>query len=90
MPLSRSAAARRGLGPGEESGPRPGLGRADRVTPPPSLKRIRAPRRTGRAHYTPGAAGVWPEQTAGTPIADIAKHALWSETSIQTGPSLKL
>jgi hypothetical protein len=36
------------------------------------------------AHYTAATARGWPEQTAGTRIADIATHALWSEASIQT------
>jgi hypothetical protein len=36
------------------------------------------------AHYTAATARGWPEQTAGTRIADIVTHALWSEASIQT------
>jgi hypothetical protein len=36
------------------------------------------------AHYTAGAARGYPQQTAGTRIADIVTHALWSEASIQT------
>jgi hypothetical protein len=36
------------------------------------------------AHYTAGTARGYPQQTAGTRIADIVTHALWSEASIQT------